>query len=378
MDKIFFCTGTGDLNQWCGVSQSTFLVGSNIDESIFNVEFVTCGPYGIARKASQENYTVHQLDFDSSIISRFGKVGVFSKVIILIKVFWCNLRVFFLFLRERPRLIYCATLVSAFLYIFPAMILGIKVVLAIRGEPSNAWYWGVFYKRSDLIFPLSEDLRKLVLGHPVSKEVDLDKKVVVISNGINIPENIEKNRLDVKISLLYIGVFDERKGQLDFLKNVTPFLKGNATLQFAGSAKRMEDKAYEEECHLVAKELSNINIQFLGFVADIDNLYRNADIVLLASKSEGQPRSVIEGMAYSRPVVCYQVTSVRALLEDNNAGYVVDNGDARIMAAKINQLIENRELRLKMGQNGREFVENNLAIRAISDIHECGFQKILR
>ena len=104
---------------------------------------------------------------------------------------------------------------------------------------------------------------------------------------------------------------------------------------FLGSAKKQKDIDYEKKCIEQASSYSSNTISFEGFVEDTEKYYLNADIVVLTSLSEGQPRSIIEAMSYGLPCVSYNVTSVSDLLEKNNAGFVVPISDAIQAAEKL-------------------------------------------
>ncbi len=85
------------------------------------------------------------------------------------------------------------------------------------------------------------------------------------------------------------------------------------------------------------------------FMSDID-------IYCLPSLREGQPVSIIEAMAFGKPVVASDVGSVAELLE-GGAGVVTTPGDAGSLAAALRPLVEDSGVRSEMGHRARERFE---------------------
>jgi glycosyltransferase involved in cell wall biosynthesis len=82
------------------------------------------------------------------------------------------------------------------------------------------------------------------------------------------------------------------------------------------------------------------------FMSDID-------IYCLPSLREGQPVSIIEAMAFGKPVVASDVGSVAELL-DGDVGIVSPAGDSASLATALRRLVEDPELRSAMGRRARE------------------------
>jgi glycosyltransferase involved in cell wall biosynthesis len=79
-----------------------------------------------------------------------------------------------------------------------------------------------------------------------------------------------------------------------------------------------------------------------------------ADAVLLTSRSEGIPLTLIEGMAAGLPVVATRVGGVPEVVVEDETGLLAPAGDADALAAQILRLAEDRGLRERLGGAGRE------------------------
>jgi glycosyltransferase involved in cell wall biosynthesis len=84
------------------------------------------------------------------------------------------------------------------------------------------------------------------------------------------------------------------------------------------------------------------------------------DIIVLTSLNEGTPVSIMEAMAASRPVVATSVGGIQELLTNGETGYAYDK--AAELKNVLLKLIENPDLRKKIGTEARMFAQQNLSI----------------
>ena len=93
--------------------------------------------------------------------------------------------------------------------------------------------------------------------------------------------------------------------------------------------------------------------RFLGWRADLANVYAASDIVALSSVNEGSPVSLIEAMAAGRAVVATAVGGVPDVVR-GPTGILVEMGDHRALGEAIARLLEDPVRRAELGRNGRE------------------------
>jgi glycosyltransferase involved in cell wall biosynthesis len=97
--------------------------------------------------------------------------------------------------------------------------------------------------------------------------------------------------------------------------------------------------------------------RFLGWRADLPNVYAASDVVALSSLNEGSPVSLIEAMAAGRAVVATAVGGVPDLVHDAS-GILVPAGDHGALGDAMVTLLQDPDRRAEMGRIGHE-----LAIR---------------
>jgi glycosyltransferase involved in cell wall biosynthesis len=86
-----------------------------------------------------------------------------------------------------------------------------------------------------------------------------------------------------------------------------------------------------------------------GRVADVGKVWNTHHIAMLLSYREGLPRSLIEAAAAGRPIVTTDVVGCRSVISDQVEGFIVPKGDVEQPAARLRQLVTDRNLRLRMG-----------------------------
>jgi len=129
----------------------------------------------------------------------------------------------------------------------------------------------------------------------------------------------------------------------------------NIYLKIAGKGK------YEKEYKKLTRDLNlEGRVEFLGFVehSKLPSLFAQFDIFAMPSVLEDESFGVaaVEASATCLPVVATDVGGVSEVVMDNVTGYLVEKKDMNKLAAAIEKLIVNPELRLDMGRAGRDFV----------------------
>ena len=95
-------------------------------------------------------------------------------------------------------------------------------------------------------------------------------------------------------------------------------------------------------------------VRFLGIRRDVPRPLAACDVFCMPStKREGLARSVIEAMAYRVPPVVSEAGGSPELVVDGESGYVVPVEDSAAIAAAIEKLYRDPELRRTMGEAAR-------------------------
>jgi glycosyltransferase involved in cell wall biosynthesis len=102
----------------------------------------------------------------------------------------------------------------------------------------------------------------------------------------------------------------------------------------------------------------NGQVQFTGALGQdkVRDYYNNADIFVLASFAEGVPVVLMEAMAKEIPVISTRITGIPELIDHEHDGLLATAGDSEDLALQIVKLLENPDLRERLGKAGRQKV----------------------
>lgn len=224
------------------------------------------------------------------------------------------------------------------------------------------------YRNADKIIVISEDFKKNIMAKGVPED-----KIVVIYNWVDqnavvdVPR--EKNVLFERYGLdrgKFYVTYNGNIGltqNMDMLLEVAKALEANEDIQFV----LVGNGAYLEQVKQIIKDRNVGNVTLLPFqpYEDISHVFSLGDVSLVISKpgvgANSVPSKTWSIMSASRPVLAnFDENELKTIIEDNNCGVFTKAGDKVAFTDAILKLYNDRELCKKMGNNGRQFVMDNL------------------
>lgn len=136
--------------------------------------------------------------------------------------------------------------------------------------------------------------------------------------------------------------------------------------KLSDNPKAMQKEELEELC-------DGKYIQWLGHRDDVKELLKQCHIVAFPSYyREGVPKSLIEACASGRPIVTTYSIGCKDTVDDGVNGFLIPIKDSKTLAEKLKVLIDNPELRQKMGVLSRQKAEREFSIENVVRKHlEC-------
>ena len=158
-------------------------------------------------------------------------------------------------------------------------------------------------------------------------------------------------------TVLFLSRIEQRKG-LKTLLEAMPFVKNKVKLLIVGQV--ADDAYFKEVLELIDAEVARgyHEIRYTGPVEEKQKpaLYQSAALYVLPSIYEDFGIVNIEALACGTPVVASRVGGVPEVVEDRVDGIIFEAGNAAELAAAIDKLMSDRELRRKFGEEGRKIV----------------------
>jgi glycosyltransferase involved in cell wall biosynthesis len=272
-----------------------------------------------------------------------------------------------------------------------AYFLGIKrTIMTVHSVPIKRKWHRISGYISDIL--ISKCCRKIIADSKnIKNELALRRKIplnriAVIPCGLNDikPFSREqslctKKRLNLKLNRLTLSIIgninDSQKGHAILFKaliEVKNKYSDIILLVIGDGKKKKELMALSNRYNL------NNSILFLGYRKDIEEINNIIDIAIVPSIDfEAIPYSIKDAMRAGKPVITADIGGCREAVDDGINGLIVPPKNVDLLSKAILQLLENKELRVKMGAVGRKlFLEKFLLSDKIID-HENIYKQLL-
>lgn len=230
-------------------------------------------------------------------------------------------------------------------------------------------------KKTDAIIAISEIQKsELTEIHKIAPE----SKFRVIQLGFDLDRFNEKKeekrklfreKYNVSDNTIVIGII----GRLTAIKNHELFIESIRLISkksgkkirafIIGDGERMVD--LKNLASVVEKEMGTEIFEFTSWIKNVDDVLPGLDIVALTSFNEGTPVSLIEAQAAGVPLISTNVGGVADVVDHERTGFIVNGFDAESFAEKLLVLVDNEEIRLRMSQNGWNYVEHKFHYRRL-------------
>jgi N,N'-diacetylbacillosaminyl-diphospho-undecaprenol alpha-1,3-N-acetylgalactosaminyltransferase len=211
-----------------------------------------------------------------------------------------------------------------------------------------------FLNRDDMLFFVSH---RIISPH---------KAVLVRSSGVNLtkfdaagvePRTLERLRAELGIDaqtrvVAMVARAYWSKGVREFVTAAEALRPHhNVVCMLAGAAEDGPDAV--PAAYL--REHESPGFRWLGFRRDVRELMALADVVVLPSYyPEGVPKSMLEAMALSKPIVTTDNRGCREVIEDGKNGFMIPIKDAEALTAALDTLLRDPEMRAAFGANSRQ------------------------
>lgn len=284
-------------------------------------------------------------------------------------------------------------------FLFPVYLIWMLVV--------TVWYFLFFLsRRIDIVHPQSRDdfiaatfaakllgrkviwtdhadLKYIYMNHkkwyknPVGKLVYLaslltDKVTIESSSELKLIEKALGKSLPSNYELILIGVVDsytpiDRKADKVILVSTSRLVKSKGIGELIEAFKLISNENTvlklcgdgPEAEHFKSLSSGIKNIEFLGHVVDVVQILQNSDVLVHPSYHESFGLSLVEAEMCGLPIIACNVGSIPEIVKDGDSGILVEPKNYKDLAEAMNTLVNNPDLRAKMGQAGRQiYLEN--------------------
>jgi glycosyltransferase involved in cell wall biosynthesis len=193
------------------------------------------------------------------------------------------------------------------------------------------------------------------------------ESVEVIYNGIDL-DTVSASGEDGNYAL-YLGRLSHEKGVATLLEAYRRN-EIRLPLKVCGTGPLMEDLSGNAPA----------NVEFLGYQSGdaLQAIIRSASMIVVPSEwYENCPMSILEAMAYGKPVVGARIGGIPELVADGETGFLHESGNVADLAGCIKRLADNETLRGQMGRAARQRVEEQFSLKSHNAALMQVYQKLL-
>jgi glycosyltransferase involved in cell wall biosynthesis len=287
---------------------------------------------------------------------------------------------------ERIDVVQCFDFYSNLFAIPVARVAGVPVILAARREestiktPLQRWVQRKCYGFATGVIANAHSIREAVINE---EHVD-SHRVWAIPNGLDVQAFDEQTRKakpsgtgshGKELRIAVVASLRPEKGHGVFLGAVAILAPRYPDAEFliAGDGPmRGQIETQIDQLGLQGR------VHLLGAIRAIPEFLKTLDCLVLPSvTNEGFPNAVMEAMAAGLPVVATDTGGTRDLVIDGDTGFVVRPKNVEELAARLETLCRDAELRCKMGEAGRWRVVNNFTTQHMARQYEDLYKTLL-
>lgn len=227
---------------------------------------------------------------------------------------------------------------------------------------------GLFRGMPDGLVVLTAHARDLLEQKGVPAE-----KILVAPHGVYDFFTKYKKGLPEKQEILFFGRIEPYKGIGVLLEAARPLLDENPawTLRVAGGG---DITPYREL--LSHPQIVTVN-RFLSD-EEVAEFMEQAAITALPYISASQSGVIPTAFAFGKPVIATAVGGIPDMVHDRETGLLIPPNDPGALREALRELMDNAELRRKLGNAGREFASTELSWESIAEKHAAFYRSFIK
>lgn len=167
---------------------------------------------------------------------------------------------------------------------------------------------------------------------------------------------------------------EEQKGHDVFLAALAELNRRG--VEFTAAIAGEGSKRLELERQIAERGLGS-RVRLLGQLENLGPLLLAADAVVLASRWEGLPLTLLEALARGRPVVATSVGGIPDVIEDNVTGRLIASGQSTPLADALADFARRSDAALKLGRNGQRRVRESYGWERVVEQFEAVYDEVL-
>lgn len=180
-------------------------------------------------------------------------------------------------------------------------------------------------------------------------------KIWTIYNGVDFSAYpLLSHQIEIEIpKILFVGRLDTQKDPMTFLRAAKIVIAECPSAQFTLVG---DGEKHNECCEFIRQNKLINNIELAGWQSDVASFYSAHNIFSMSSIYESFGLIFVEAAHYGLPIAATNVEGIPEVVLDQQTGLLCDPKDEKALAMNMLKLINDSELRITLGNAGRERV----------------------
>ncbi len=213
----------------------------------------------------------------------------------------------------------------------------------------------------DRILTVSDAIRRVLIEDGIEESRVTTVRSGFVSGQFDDNADVRDLRAELGISkdavvIVNVAALAPHKSQTDLLKAAAIVVQKHPDVRFLIAGEGELRKTLEKNSNSLGLGDSVI---FLGFIKDIEAVFKAADIFAMSSSEEGLGTSILDAMYFNLPIVTTNAGGIPEIVLDGINGLIVPVADFEQLADKVCQLIEDPARREKMGKRSADILHDN-------------------
>lgn len=376
--QVVVCEAGYDI--FYGAQQSLYTFLSQSSSEYLDFTLLTPGNGVFSENVNKELGIPHDILKYPSALNKNGETTRFKQILNKLKMlvtlpYYIN-KIRRYFVKNPVDLVYCNDFRSILTCGLAAKLRGVPVIWYVRLGKKSRILNSLGAKIATKVVLIADNLKQYYPDRVLKKH---QKKFLIIHTGLDLQaidsyqaEGILRSELGVGEHIKLVATvasLQPRKGQKELIEAISLIKKSHPELLIGFKILLIGDvlNPSGQWYYTMLKQLIQDNgledwVYFLGLRNDIYALLKQVDLTVLASYSEGLPRTVLESLACGTPVVATDVDGTSEVISHQQNGLLVQPGDVNGLSQAVQYILVNDTDRQKMGAKGRYTIESDFLL----------------
>jgi glycosyltransferase involved in cell wall biosynthesis len=200
--------------------------------------------------------------------------------------------------------------------------------------------------------------------------VERSRAILTLGSGVDLDRFyfVESARGQAGCVCLFVGRLLWDKGVGEFVEAAKALKKRHGDLRFVLLGRLDPGNPAAVTAEVVKGWEHTGDVEYLGERPDVRPVIAQADVVVLPSYREGVPKALLEAMAMGKPIITTDAPGCKETVVDGRNGLLVPPRDASGLTVAMEKMLNDPELRNRMGKEGRTVASERFDVRAVNAI----------